>query len=383
MLSMFTLMLTSQLNAQLTEVLYYGDIGFTTEPTTVLKKKEFTTGITVFKPSEVLYGTAFLKVKLASHTTFKSGDGAITAPLYITAENGEEVRIQLSIDESSASKKAGCFEILPKDLDMTNENHLKLAGFFGKLPTGVSSLTFKIGSRTSTIRPNGAIYGKVNVDLSEGLGAFQALKDEQARLEKIEAEKREQERIEREKQAAIEAEKRQAARDKYYASSDIVSIALQNTCARQGSISISTESSYTNSSFTVSGNNQSNFFKVRPGDKVYNENKLIHTVSSSSNKKVISFCPPKTEAEIREEKFQEGWLDIHITIRNSCSDKVYYKRDQGSSYSNTYMNSNSSTSISMGKDDKIWLTTESGDNITLIWEGRSSTQDGQEVLLCK
>jgi hypothetical protein len=147
-------------------------------------------------------------------------------------------------------------------------------------------------------------------------------------------------------------------------------------------VSIETGSAYTNSSVSLNGNSQSTYSKLRPGAKIYHDGKVIHTVSSSSNKKVISFCPPKTQAEIDEERFQEGFYDIRITIRNSCSDKVYYKRDQGSSYSNTYMNSNSSTSITMGKEDKIWLTTESGDNITLLWEGRSTSQDGDEVLLC-
>ncbi len=51
-LTLLTAFTTVQVKAQLTEVLYYGDIGFTTEPTTVLKKKEFTTGINVFKPNE-------------------------------------------------------------------------------------------------------------------------------------------------------------------------------------------------------------------------------------------------------------------------------------------------------------------------------------------
>jgi hypothetical protein len=372
-------------NAQLTDALFYGDIFFTKEVSTVVKKKEMT-GIEMFSLEEGLFGRVFLKVRLKSHSAFQNQGDDLIVGLTITAETGEETTITLTFDTEQGEGKSASFEIIPESLDMKNENHLKLAGFFGKLPADVSSLIFRIGDQKGELlREDGYVVGRIDVDLINGLGKFQSLKDEQDRLEKI----AEEERLVREAEEKRLAEERDAlikkTRDAYYNAKDVVKIAFKNTCNHEGTIRIATASEFTNQRASVSGQRQTDQYSCRPGDKVYNsDGKLLHTVSSSSDNKVISFCPPRTQAMIDEDNFQEGRNYVRITVINSCSDvKVHYNHQSGGSTSKTWMGSNSRTTIQMRKDDKLWIADENGNNVSVIFEPSSYSQDGRDVYLCR
>lgn len=371
-------------SAQVSDVLYFGDIFFTKELSTITKKKEMT-GIDKFSPEESLFGSVFLKVKMKSHTDFGNEGDDIVALLTIKAETGEQTTLTLTFDKEKEDVKSACFEIVPETLDMTNANHLKLAGFFGKLPTAVSSLVFTIGDQSNVLRPDGYVIGRIDVDLSNGIGKFQALKDEQDRLEKIAEEERLVKEAEAKRIAEERAILRKKTRDEYFNAKDVVKIAFKNTCNHQGSIRIATGNEFTNQSAGVGGQRQTDMYTCRPGDKVYNSNgKLIHTVSSSSNNKVISFCPPKTQEMINEEEFEKGYKRISIDIINSCSDtKIYYNHESGASTSKTWMGSNSRTALYMNKGDKLWIADENGNNLSVIFQPTSYSQDGMDVYLCR
>lgn len=371
--------------AQLTDALYYGDILFSNVPADVAKKRDMTS-LDIFSPEESLYGNLFLKIKMKGHSDFKDEDGNIIAYLTIKSESGERTTLTLKLEKELENGKTANFEIVPTAPDIKNENHLKLGGFLGKLSAEVHALTFTIGNRSNElIRPNGYIFGKINVDLSQGIGKFQALKDEQDRLDKI----AEEERLAREAEERRLAEERalliKQTQDEYFNSRDIVNVSFRNTCNHQGTVSIITDNEFTNQRATVSGQSQSGSYRCRPGDKIYDsKGNLLHTVSSASSGKMISFCPPKTQAMIDQEDFDRGFKSIRVQVRNSCSDtKIYYNHQSGASTSKTWMGSHSQTSLSMRKGDKLWIADESGNNITMIFTPMSLSQDGQDIYLCR
>lgn len=100
----------------------------------------------------------------------------------------------------------------------------------------------------------------------------------------------------REKRKEEEA-KRAAAVKVFQSSKDIVKVAVKNKCQNPGTIYYETGDSYTGTSFTLNGGDQSNYIICRPGNKIYLGNELIHTVAAGSNNKVIEFCPPKQQSK--------------------------------------------------------------------------------------
>ncbi|MFK7786548.1 MAG: hypothetical protein AB8B56_15615 [Crocinitomicaceae bacterium] len=371
--------------AQLTDALYYGEILFSNVPAEVTKKRDMTS-LDVFSPEESLFGNLFLKVKMKSHSDFRDEDGKIVASLTIKSESGERTTLTLDLEKELENGKTANFEIVPNVPDMNNGNHLKLAGFLGRLSAEVHSLTFTIGNRSNElIRPHGYIFGKINVDLTSGIGKFQALKDEQDKLDKI----AEEERLAKEAEEKRLAEERalliKKTQDEYFNAGDVVSITFRNTCDHQGTVRIITDNEFTNQRATISGQSQSGSYRCRPGDKIYDSNgTLLHTASSSSNNKSISFCPPKTQEMIDREEFDRGFKSIRVQIRNSCSDtKIYYNHQSGASTSKTSMGSHSQTSLSMRKGDKLWLADSNGNNVTMLFTPISLSQDGQDIYLCR
>jgi len=381
----FIVLFNLNASAQLTAGLYYGDILFSIEASTVTKKKEMTS-LEIFSPEEALFGNVFFNIRMKSHPAFSEKDDHLLATVTIAAKTGENTTFTLEIDAEKKDDKRASFEIIPETLDMENPYHLKLSGFLSKLPADTNSLIITIGHQKGDfVRTDGFVVGKIDVDLSKGLGKFQALKDEQDRLEKIAEEERLAKEAEEKRLAEERAALRKKTRDEYFNARNAVKISFRNTCGHYGSIRIVTGSEFTNQSTTVDGQSQSGQYTCRPGDKVYNsDGKLLHTVSSSSNNKVISFCPPKTQEMIDREDFDRGAKSISVSIRNSCSDtKIYYNHESGASTSKTWMGSNSSTSLSMRKGDKIWIADQNGNNVSVIFEAVSLSQYGSDVYLCR
>lgn len=75
---------------------------------------------------------------------------------------------------------------------------------------------------------------------------------------------------------------------------------------------------------------------------------------------------------------------ISIDIIKSCSEiKVYYNHQSSGSTSKTWMGTNSRTALYMNKGDKLWIADENGNNLSVIFEPTSYSQDGMDVYLCR
>ncbi|MBK6834783.1 MAG: hypothetical protein IPG89_11110 [Bacteroidetes bacterium] len=157
-----------------------GDILFTKDVNTLEKKKEVSS-LKSFALDQSVYGTIYLNKKINNHTAFSQSGGVLSTWLYIKSKDGKQTSFKIELKSEDGEKKSYCFEIIPAKPSLENETHRELAVFFGQFSPGVYPMTFYIGEE------NG-INGKAEVDLSKGIGNFQQLKEEQARLDKIKAE---------------------------------------------------------------------------------------------------------------------------------------------------------------------------------------------------
>jgi len=353
-----------------------GDILFTNEVNTAEKKKEVAS-LKSFSLDQSVYGTIYLNKKINNHSAFSESGGVLSTWVYIKSKDGKQVSFKITLKPEDGEKKSYCFEIIPAKPSLDNETHRELAVFFGQFSAGVYPMTFYIGEETG-------INGKAEVDLTKGIGSFQQLKDEQERLDKIKAEEDAKRAAEAEKKRKEEEAKRAAALKIFQSSKDAVKVAVKNKCQNPGTIYYETGDAYTSTSFTLNGGDQSNYIICRPGNKIYLGNELIHTVAASSNNKVIDFCPPKTDAQIKQEEFEKGMLGISFDVKNSCSQSLYYLVEEGGSTLNTSLNGNTQTGHQFKKKGtKVWLSNDKHQKVSLIFEVTSYSQYGTMVILCK
>jgi hypothetical protein len=243
------------------------------------EKKKNENKISEIDPTKPLFLTIALNRKISSHDAFNTDKGLPYAWLRITSKNGDRASFQMTFKAEDANKKFATIQLSDDPLSSTNPIHNELAKFFGKLPNEKHNLLFHLEN-------DDKIKANIDINCSNGTGIYGVL------LKEIENEKKrkdEEERLKKEEEARVKKE----AMTKYFASSDIVKITLNNIGQYQGNIKIETGNTNTNQFVNVSKGKKSEPISCRPGDKVYVGNDLVHTVASASNNKTIEISPKR------------------------------------------------------------------------------------------
>jgi hypothetical protein len=243
------------------------------------EKKKTANKITEIDPSKPLYITIALKRKISSHDAFQSDNGVPFTWLKISTKNGNSVSVQMRFNKEDASQKFATFQLSSNPLSVSNNIHKELSYVFGKLSQEKHTVNFVL-ERDEKIKTS------LDINCLSGTGLYGALYQE------AEKEKKRAEEEARLKKEAEEKMKKETI-DKYYASSDIVKIYINNKGEYPATINIETGNVYTNQFSSVAKGKKSDLIACRPGDKVYVGNELVHTVAASSNNKTIDVIPKK------------------------------------------------------------------------------------------